>query len=328
MRSALILNDQGGELVDTGFVSLQGLLTKEIKGGCFCCRFSDLVREIDELASFSPDAIFAEPVGSCTDLSATTVHPLLEISEKYRVAPYTVLVDPARASALSQPDSDANLRFLFDKQIAEADIVCFTKADIHPVVPPISHGSVRQISAKTGQGVPEWIDEVLSGNLTAGSELLDIDYEQYAKAEAALAWLNASATLKSDVPVPVSSVLPAVLDRIDLACAAEKVEIVHLKGIMRSQSGFLKGALCANRQTPVWDGPLETVPSGSYNILLNLRAVGQADLVKRIVERSLAGLTVTVSDLQINSFHPAPPKPERRVVSPETVKGHLPPPSR
>ena len=53
MRSALILNDQGDELVDTGFVSIQGLLAKDVKGGCFCCRFSDLVREIDELAAFS-----------------------------------------------------------------------------------------------------------------------------------------------------------------------------------------------------------------------------------------------------------------------------------
>jgi hypothetical protein len=217
--------------------------------------------------------------------------------------------------ALSRPDADPNLRFLFDKQLAEADVVCFTKADIHPDVPPISHGAVRQISAKTGQGVVAWLDEVLSGNLTVGSELLEIDYEQYAKAEAALAWLNASAILQSDTPVSASSVLPVVLDRIDIDCAAQGVEIVHLKGMVRSQYGFLKGAICTNRQSPIWDGPVETMPSASFNILLNLRAVGRADIVRRIVERSLAELTVSVSDLQISSFHPPPPKPEQRVTS-------------
>jgi G3E family GTPase len=137
MRSALILNDQGNELVDTSFVSVQGLLAKDVTGGCFCCRFSDLVRRIDELAAFSPDVIFAEPVGSCTDLSATIVHPLLQNAGKYAVAPYTVLVDPVRDKALSRRDADSDLKFLFGKQLAEADIVCFTKADIYPDEPPI-----------------------------------------------------------------------------------------------------------------------------------------------------------------------------------------------
>jgi hypothetical protein len=315
MRSALVLNDQGDELVDTGFVSIQGLLAKDVKGGCFCCRFSDLVRKIDELAAFSPGVIFAEPVGSCTDLSATTVNPLLQNTGKYAIAPYTVLVDPARAKALSRPDADSNLKFLFDNQLAEADLVCFTKADIHPDISPIAHGSVRQISAKTGQGVAAWLDDVLLDTIYPGTELLAIDYEQYARAEAALAWLNASAVLRSERLIASSAVLPLVLDRIDADCTGGKIEIVHLKGLMRSEFGFLKGAICANRQSPTWDGLQETAPSATHNILLNLRAVGRADAVRRIVEQSLVGLPAVVSDLQIASFHPAPPQPERRVTS-------------
>ena len=38
------------------------------------------------------------------------------------------------------------------------------------------------------------MDEVLSGK-SNGNEILDIDYEQYAQAEAALAWLNAETTI-------------------------------------------------------------------------------------------------------------------------------------
>ena len=70
LRSALILNDQGEALVDAEYASLHGLRHGEVTGGCFCCRFSDLVHVMDDLRRFSPDVIFAEPVGSCTDLIA------------------------------------------------------------------------------------------------------------------------------------------------------------------------------------------------------------------------------------------------------------------
>ena len=44
----------------------------EVAGGCFCCRFPDLLAAIRELqATAAPEFILAEPVGSCTDLAAT-----------------------------------------------------------------------------------------------------------------------------------------------------------------------------------------------------------------------------------------------------------------
>ena len=40
----------------------------------------------------------AEPVGSCTDLAATVSYPLRRLyGDAYSIAPYSVLVDPARA---------------------------------------------------------------------------------------------------------------------------------------------------------------------------------------------------------------------------------------
>jgi G3E family GTPase len=98
LRSAAILNDQGRDLVDEQFVRANGLAADQVTGGCFCCRFSDLVRAAERLCEHSPDVIFAEAVGSCTDISATTLQPLkLYYREQFRVAPYSVLVDPGRA---------------------------------------------------------------------------------------------------------------------------------------------------------------------------------------------------------------------------------------
>ena len=96
-RCAVILNDQGTELVDTHLAGLHGLRFGEVTGGCFCCRLSDLVNVAERLRAHAPEVIFAEPVGSCADIVATVLRPFLEYRDRYRIAPFTVLVDPGRA---------------------------------------------------------------------------------------------------------------------------------------------------------------------------------------------------------------------------------------
>lgn len=311
-RCALILNDQGDALVDTEYSSIQGLQTGEVTGGCFCCRFSNLLEVIDRLHRHSPAVIFAEPVGSCTDISATTIHPLLELSGSYRVAPYSVLVDPRRANALLSAGADSNLSFIFKKQLQEADLICFTKADICPDVPRIGASSTRQISAKTGQGIAAWLDEILSGSLSVGSEILDIDYDRYAQAEAALAWLNAEVKICCGVLKSPAMILGPLLDACDNDFTAEGILIVHLKAMDHAESGFLKAAICANGQAPEVEGMLDASPSVRHDLLLNVRAVGEADKVQQIIEQNLARIEGELSELRIRCFHPSAPKPERR----------------
>jgi Ni2+-binding GTPase involved in maturation of urease and hydrogenase len=312
LRSALILNDQGDALVDTRYADLHGVINEEVTGGCFCCRFSDLLSGMDKLRAHHPDVIFAEPVGSCTDIAATVLRPLQNYRENYRLAPFTVLVDPQRAEALLRGDADDNLAFLFRKQIEEADLICFSKSDISPQVPNLGQSGVRQISAKTNQGVTAWLDEVLSGEFSTGKESLDIDYAQYAQAEAALAWLNLQVRIESQVPVSPGFVLGPLLDALDSKFTSAAISIVHLKAIVNSESGFVKAALCSNGAVPMVDGMLDASPASNYELLLNLRCVGEAERVKWIVESCLLQSGFNLSDLQLNCFHPTPPRPERR----------------
>jgi CobW/HypB/UreG, nucleotide-binding domain len=316
LRSAVVLNDQGDALVDTEYASIQNVPRGEVTGGCFCCRFSELVHVMDDLRKFSPDVIFAEPVGSCTDISATTLQPLREYSDTYRLAPFTVLVDPVRAEELLAEGADPNLKFLFAKQLQEADVICFTKADVTESYPEISGMDthlVRQLSAKTGRGVSAWLDEMLSGSLSAGGKILDIDYEQYARAEAALAWLNLQADIEVAPPLSPARLLGPLLDALDADFTAAQIRIVHLKAILHTPTGYVKAAICANGQEPAVEGNLDASPTHRHNLLLNLRAVGAAAQVRQIVERNLAGMNGELRNLQMNCFHPAAPKPEHRI---------------
>jgi hypothetical protein len=312
LRSAMVWNDQGKDLVDSRYAALSGMRSGEVTGGCFCCRLSELIDAIGELSAHAPDVIFAEPLGSCTDLSATVLRPLLDYSDTYQLSPLTVLVDPLRARNMLRTDANPDMRFLFEKQLQEADLVCFTKSDLYPEYPETA-AYVRQLSAKTGQGVAAWLNEVLSGAIATGDQALVIDYSEYARAEAALAWLNLRAVFEPKSWLSPAMLLGPLLDRLDAALTAEQISIAHLKAIVTSPTGFLKAAICGNGQEPMVDGDFDASPAGRLELLLNLRAVGQPVQVRRLVERELNHLDSGLTQCAVDCFSPAAPVPERRI---------------
>src|SRR5215472_271393 len=97
-RVGMVTNDQAQDLVDTAMARQYEIPVMEVVGGCFCCRFPDLLTSIRRLQeSVHPDIILAEPVGSCTDLISTIFRPLhVHHPAQFQVAPLTVLVDPFR----------------------------------------------------------------------------------------------------------------------------------------------------------------------------------------------------------------------------------------
>ncbi|GHH76709.1 cobalamin synthesis protein P47K [Streptomyces sulfonofaciens] len=203
-RVAVITNDQGEELVDTAVARSSAEVVAEVTGGCFCCRFEDLTEVTTQAVARGADVVLAEAVGSCTDLQATVVRPLLrEYGPLVRVAPLVTVVDPARFTALPGT-GDADLAYLFDRQLAEADLIALNKADVtapralqavraalsglHPATP------VHTCSALTGAGL-DALARLLAGAADPGplpgrGSDLDVDYDRYAAAEALLAWLN------------------------------------------------------------------------------------------------------------------------------------------
>ena len=78
-KVGLITNDQASELVDTSFLETNNDIVEEVSGSCFCCNFGGFAEAIAHLQEANnSDIILAEPVGSCTDLSATIMQPLKE----------------------------------------------------------------------------------------------------------------------------------------------------------------------------------------------------------------------------------------------------------
>ena len=313
-RVGIILNDQGGELVDMRLAESAGFPAREITGGCFCCRFSELVRAA---GSFSPreapDVILAEPVGSCADLAATILRPLERYyAGRYRLAPLTVLVDPARATELLGPAADPLSSYLFEKQIAEADLVRFSKADLYHEFPRIPGIDARPLSAETGAGVAGWLDEVLSWNGEPGKRHLDIDYTRYAEAEASLGWLNWRGELRLSRPLTPAAILGPLVTELDSALNSAKIPIAHLKIFARSAAGHIKASVCRNGERPIVSGTLDALPSARCTITINLRASGPPDVLSALVAKAVRNLPGKFTSDHVEAFRPSPPEPEHR----------------
>ena len=227
----MVTSDQGRGLVETELARVAGGPVGEGGGGCVCCRLTDLLRAADTLAAVHPDIIYEEPVGSCTDVAATVLRPLLRDEPwRFRIAPLTVLVDPVRAHALTRPDADPDLAYLDRQQLAEADLVCSTKADECIALPALEGAVARPVSARTGAGVDAWLDHVLGCRVAAGTfPLLTLDYKRYAAAEAALAWLNWHAHVEFERPLPPAFLAGALADRLEVDLARAGLTVVHVK---------------------------------------------------------------------------------------------------
>jgi Ni2+-binding GTPase involved in maturation of urease and hydrogenase len=339
-RVGLITNDQAANLVDTEVLLQAGRAVQEVAGACFCCAFNKLLYVCDHLVNtHRPDVIVAEPVGSCTDLSATVLQPMKEFyADRFAVAPYSVLVDPARIQQhLGAPGAagvaDA-VRYIYARQIQEADLIVLNKTDAlgRGAVEKITAALTREfpqtpivaLSALTGAGVDEWLDRVLSG-APAGQRIADVDYDTYAAGEAALGWLNAAVDLAAPEATDWSTIASDFLRRLQAAVRERSAEMAHVKLLLTAEGGALRASLTDNDSPPVVQGAIST-PSRFATLLVNARVRTGPKELKTMVEaclRAAAGDRCTVAFAELTSLRPGRPEPVHRYSSVVPPPGSL-----
>ncbi len=331
--AAVITNDQGTLLVDTAF--LRGSHpTREVTGGCFCCRYDQLIALLAEARRDGAQHVFAEAVGSCADLVATVVRPLLgaESDPVDRVS-FTAMVDARLLIRLRAGEPlpwSGDVAYLFLEQLREAPLLVASKWDLVTDPPslsasgngsgiPVPGQTVLRQDGRTPAGVAGWVDALCDpdhpATAAAGACDLGIDYARYGAGEDALAWLDAEIRVNA-----IEGGARSAADRLVRAVVAEVSDeadaIGHVKFLIRDHLYDVKVSHTAADATPnqtLLDElrQLERLSDRRLHVVVNARAEIGADALQRILKRTAAqsASRETLTIIRSATFHPAPPQP-------------------
>ena len=324
----LITNDQAPDLVDTALLSRSGASVREVAGSCFCCNFEGFREAVQSLVDGGADCILAEPVGSCTDLSATIIQPLKALFPAYHVAPLTVLLDPSRVREVlqeKQPLLHADAVYILHMQLEEADQIVLNKVDtlsqtereeiMSFLREDFPQANIGAISALTGEGVDEWLDDILRDRPT-GTKIAVVDYDRYANGEAILGWLNAVIGLQwtegtePDWEDFVRRLLEVLHDRL----LEMRSEVGHIKMLLDCSQGRITANLTGLNDLTCLrkEGSVEGLTA---LLTVNARVQMSPDGIERIFRGALNDVSNSRATHTIRAFHcikPGRPQPTYR----------------
>lgn len=341
-RVGIVTNDQSDNLADTVIVrellSELGVAIEEVVAGCFCCKFDDLIDSMEKILVHKPDILMGEPVGSCTDFVAAVANPIkIHYHEAFHFAPFTTMVDPDRVRELLLAEKESTfpeeVAYLFGKQLEEADILVLNKVDLisdqerKEIVAALTERypekEILTTVARNGQGIDAWLDSLLSGRPGANTILSQLDYDRYARAEAALGWLNAAIKINTANPVAIDELLTVLMVELRDAFRREKGEIGHLKAVFTSGGKSMWINLTKLDGEPLISG-MEVGEINRGTIILNARVQLDPEHLESITRKAIdkvaaaCNTTAEIDDLQCFSpAYPDPPYLVRETVEPQ-----------
>lgn len=331
-KVGLITNDQSVNLVDTALLNSHDFPVQEITGGCFCCRFNSLTEAAEKLsATERPDIFLAEPVGSCTDLTATVSYPLRRLyGDSFRIAPFSVLVDPMRAErilGLAQGNSfSPKVIYIYLKQLEEAEVIVVNKIDtltperqdklIAALRANFSDAKIVTLSARHGTNLDEWASLIEDTEQGSGDSML-IDYDVYAEGEALLGWVNMTAMLSAVASFDGNTFANRLLNQLRDDLHGANIEIAHLKATLAPDAGSDLAVvnIVGTDSSPESSHSLqESLDVGE--LIVNLRAEADPKELQRLLVAALNSLAdqmgVTSEVTHLEAFRPGRPVPTHR----------------
>lgn len=330
-RVGIITNDQTENLVDTVIVremlSELGVPVEEVVKGCFCCKFDELINQMEKILAHDPDVLMGEPVGSCTDFVAAVANPIkIHYQDAFKFAPFSTMVDPDRVHELLLEETRTTfpeeVSYLFKKQLEEADIIVLNKIDsiskqeTERLVSVISMAypekTVTTVSAREGEGMDDWLEELLSGRPGANTVLRQIDYDRYATAEAVLGWLNAAIMLNARDSFEATGFSRKLAVRLQAAFKEKNAGIGHLKFLITSGGKTMWTNVTNLIAEPLMSGePLGSLAKATLvlNARVRLDPEDLAKMVKQILDGLFKETDIRSEEADFQCFSPAYPEP-------------------
>ncbi|HKC36524.1 MAG TPA: GTP-binding protein [Chitinophagaceae bacterium] len=330
-RVAVITNDQGEQQVDNAYVKSFGIPCNEVANGCFCCNYDQLDKHIHLfIENNQPDIIFAESVGSCTDLVATVTKPFVRdmpgcsvVISVFADATLFLSLFEGRVNFISE-----NVQYIYKKQLEETDVLVINKIDLlsPSQVKTINKHLTNEFPDKTilyqssfeENNIEKWI-ETLEQFEQVDRLSLDIDYDLYGDGEAQLAWLDESLTIISSQKNAVV-IAKEIIAHIDHDIKEKKLTIGHLKFFIETTDPIAIGwkkKISITNVLPISFYKPEENDAGEVHLLINARVQTEPEILQQMVNDTLKQM-VQKHDCNImvekwSAFKPGYPKPTHRI---------------
>ncbi len=335
LRVGLVTNDQAYGLVDTHNLRAQGFQVGEVAGACFCCKFDELVDTIAALGvDQQPDLILTEPVGSCTDLMATVLHPLRHLfGDRYTLGPLAVLCKPEHGRKILGGGTGGfspQAAYIFLKQLEEAQLIVLNKIDrlstseqaelLDLLGKRFPDKKILAASGTTGKGF-DAVMAALEADAPPADQPLDLDYDTYAEGEAALGWLNCTVHLSSPNKTwSLDEITQQLVDGLSRTLADAAMEPGHIKVLASAEAATAVANWVAS-DAPVELSVASRLEVHDADVLVNARAHGSPEVLAQHVRQAVAELAeryaLTHEIRSIQHFRPSRPEPVHRYASPQ-----------
>ena len=334
-KVGIVTNEQGKHLVDTGLFQSQSLPALEVTGGCICCHLDDFNERVDELLEkHDPDVIFAESVGSCTDLVATVIKPLLDLRKDFDFLVSLSVYTDARLfyrslKGLEMPFSEGVV-YIFEKQLEESELVIINKIDLMDIE---KKNEVLQLARQKYPDKKFRVQNSLDSDQVAGWLLvlespespmpqvsLDISYDEYAAGEQRFSWVDREIEIHLD-DIQEQDCLADCILTISRTLRGLDLKIAHLKFLLDDGHAAVKFSLTAldDLEAKLSDLPakMKAMQGPNYKLFINAMLESPLETVEQsidtIVSKELNRKGVKYSVRSGFTRVPGYPKPTKRI---------------
>ncbi|MBS1597401.1 MAG: hypothetical protein JST75_04195 [Bacteroidetes bacterium] len=324
IKVGVITNDQGIKLVDGGFFRSLQIPSRQVVSGCFCCNYNQFNTNMESLIETNkPDVIFAESVGSCTDIVATVLKPLQSFHPSFELS-FSVFADARLLLMLLKGNFsmfDESVNYIYKKQLEEATIIVINKIDLLSIEEDeeIKHLMDEKFQDKkllfqnsTDPGsIRDWLEALNQNQFDKSSDSLTLNYDIYGAGEAKLAWVDEEITIRSSSRNALSDggdLIKNIYERIK----AFGYPVGHLKFLLNGDQKFSFTSIVEPSAVKVIVKPADTVI-----LLVNARVQTDLDELSRIIADAIeettrwSGCRITINSL--DAFQPGYPKPTHRM---------------
>lgn len=324
IKTGIITNDQGIKLVDGDFFKSLGVPNRQVIDGCFCCNYNDLENHIVSLTETNgTEVIFAESVGSCTDIVATVLKPLLHFRPDAQVTVSTFAdVRLLKMMLIGEKNLfDETVTYIYLKQLEEAGIIVISKIDLIDkkelaevkLLMDERYGNkvVLYQNSFNEANIQGWLQTINNYQSAGNLRSLDINYDIYATGEARLAWFDEELEIFSSDNNALQQAMDLV-NTIYTKINAHQFAIGHLKFLIdgRIKINFTTGG----GQKP--DFKIQPAPTAA--LLINIRVQIGAKMIRQIVDETIKQVEVQsackVVVHSVAAFHPGYPRPTYRMM--------------